>query len=87
MENQKFIKQAVDFQRNAFNNAFQAVVLFQDQTERATKTILDQANLVPEEGKNLIGTWTENYKKGLNQYKEAVDAGFNRIEELLGTAH
>ncbi|MFH2067748.1 MAG: hypothetical protein ABIK15_21270 [Pseudomonadota bacterium] len=87
MENQQLIKQAVDFQRNAFNNAFQAVVLFQDQTERATKTLLAQVTLVPEEGKTLIGTWTENYKKGLNQYKEAVDAGFNRIEEFLGTAH
>jgi hypothetical protein len=87
MENQKLLKQAVDFQRNAFNNVYQAVVLFQDQAEKASNALLAQANLIPEEGRNAIGKWTEDYKKGLKSYKDAVDAGFNQLEEFFGTTH
>ena len=85
MDTNNLLQKAVHYQRNTFNNAYQAVVLFQDQAERVTNTLLDQVNGLPEEGRKLVGTWAENYRKGLKQYKDAVDEGFNRVEELLGT--
>ena len=85
METNNLLKKAVHYQRNTFDNAYQAVVLFQDQAERVTNTWLDQVTGIPEEGKKLVGTWNENYRKGLKQYKDAVDEGFNRVEELLET--
>lgn len=86
METNNLLQKAVHYQKNAFDNAYQAVVLFQDQAERVANTWLDQINGLPEEGRDLVGTWAENYRKGLKQYKDAVDQGFNRVEELLGTA-
>jgi cytochrome c5 len=84
MEQQRFVKQAVDFQRNAFTNAFQAVVQVQDQVEQTSNAMLEQANLIPEEGKKAIGEWAEGFKKGREAYKNAVLEGFNQAERILG---
>jgi hypothetical protein len=87
MDQTKLLKQTIDFHRNAFNNVFQALVLLQDQAERVSSTLLTQTNMLPEESKNTIGTWTENYKREQEKYKETVNAGFNQIEGFLGATN
>jgi len=84
MDQKKLIKQALDFNRNAFNNGFNALVMLQDHTERVCNTALENANWIPEEGKNTLGEWIESCKKGREKYKDAVNAGFQQLEGVLG---
>ncbi len=87
MDQKKLIKQAIDFNKNIFNNSFNALVMLQDQTERFSRTILDQAAWIPEEGKSLINEWIDAYKKERDNYKHNADAGFEKIETFFGAAN
>jgi hypothetical protein len=87
MDQKKIIKQALDFNKNAFNNVFNALVVLQDHTERIYNAALENANWIPEEGKNAIGEWVESYKKGREGYKNAVDTGFQQLEGFLGATN
>ncbi|WP_207683362.1 hypothetical protein [Desulfonema magnum] len=77
-------KQIITFQRTAFENAFNAVSTVQDQTEKMTGDFLTQLPWVNEEGKKVISNSTEFYKKARTNFKNAVDDGFAKMEELFG---
>jgi hypothetical protein len=51
MDQKEIFRQMVDFNKGAFNNAFNAMVMVQDQTETLATTMLNQATWMPEEGK------------------------------------
>jgi len=61
MDQKQILKQMVEFNQTAFNNAFNAMTLLQDQFENVAKTALEQAKL-PAEGRRAIENWTETYK-------------------------
>ncbi|MFZ5569615.1 MAG: hypothetical protein ACOZF0_04385 [Thermodesulfobacteriota bacterium] len=86
MDQQKFIKQSIDFNKNVFNNLFNAAVMFQDQAERVSRTFLDQVTWIPEEGKSLVNEWIEAYKKERENYKTKAEAGFKQMEAFFGAA-
>ncbi len=86
MDQTKFIKQTIDFNKNIFNNLFNATVMLQDQAERLSRTLLDQVSWIPEEGKGLVNEWIEACKKERENYKHKADAGFQQIETFFGGA-
>ena len=83
MEPKVIAKQLIDFQRTTFDNAFNAVVMFQNQAERMTKTTLDQMVWITEEGRKAINEWAKAYKKGRDNFKVAVDDNFQKVESLF----
>jgi len=87
MDQNKLIKQALDFNKNAFNNTFNTLVTLQDHTEKIYNAALENANWIPKEGKNTIGEWIESCKKGRESYKNAVLTGFQQLEGILGTTN
>ena len=86
MEPKVIAKQMIDFQRTTFDNAFNAVVMFQGQTERMANTILDQAVWLPEQGKKAIKEWGNAYKTGRDNFKKAVDENFDKAEDLFAVS-
>ncbi len=64
MDQKQIFKQMVDFNKGAFNNAFNAMVMVQDQNETLANTMLNQATWMPEEGKKAVREWVETFKKG-----------------------
>jgi polyhydroxyalkanoate synthesis regulator phasin len=78
-------KQLMDFQKTTFDNTYKAVVMVQDQSEKVANTLIEQANLLPEEGRQVIGQWSEMYKKGRNDLKSAVDENYGKLAEMLST--
>jgi hypothetical protein len=44
---------------------------------------LDQAPLLPEEGKKAINDWLKAYKKGRADFKAAADENYKKIEEFF----
>ena len=61
-------------------------ILFQEQMEKATGTMLDLATWMPEEGRNTIKAWFRTWKEGLEQFKTAIDENVKKTEEVFNTA-
>ncbi len=78
-------KQMIDFQKTMFDNTFNAMVLVQEQTERMTNSLLDQATWMPQEGRNAISGWVNAFKKGREDFKKGVDENFKRVEDFFIT--
>jgi len=83
MDQKQILKQMVDFNKGAFNNAYNALVMVQDQNETLASTLLNQATWLPEEGKKAIRDWVDAFKKGREEYKKSVDEAFRKVEEYL----
>lgn len=75
-------KQLLEFNQTAFNNAFNTMTLLQDQFERASKAVLDQAN-VPAEGLKIIENFTKTYKSAAQTFKKQIDDGYKQVEKLF----
>lgn len=83
MDQKQIFKQMVEFNKGAFNNSFNAMVMIQDQTETLANTMLSQASWMPEEGQKAIRDWVESFKKGREEYKKAIDDAFGKVEEFF----
>lgn len=83
MDQKQVFKQMVEFNKGAFNNAFNAMVMVQDQTETLASTMLNQATWMPEEGKKAVKEWVDAFKKGRETYKQTVDDAFKRVEAFF----
>ena len=80
MDQKKLFKQMLDFNKSAFENSFNAMVMLQEQAERAANTILDQATWLPEDGRKGIQQWADSYKKGRDEFKKLIDENYSRVE-------
>ena len=83
MEPSKIAKQMVDFQKTAFENAFNTVVLLQEQAERVTNTVLEQTLTLPEQGQKVLAEWTKTCKKSRDEFKKAVEAGYQNLDSAI----
>jgi hypothetical protein len=83
MDQKETFRQMLDFNKAAFTNAFNAMVMVQDQNEALATSLLNQATWLPEEGKKAIREWTDTLKKGRDEYKKSVDQAFKNLESYL----
>ena len=83
MDQKQLFKQMVDFNKTAFNNNFNAMVMLQEQAERMTNTMLEQATWLPAEGRKAITDWADAYKKGRENFKKLVDDNFQKVDEYF----
>jgi uncharacterized coiled-coil DUF342 family protein len=86
MEQKKMLKQMIDFNNTAFNNSFNTMVTLQEQMEKATNALIEQATWLPEEGKKAIRDWVGAYKEGREKFKASMDENFKKVEEFFKTA-
>lgn len=82
-QQQQIVKQMIEFGQAAFNNAYNANTLFQDQFERVANTVLDQSKLIPTEGRKMIDSWTTTYKTSRENFKKYVDDSYKQAQELF----
>jgi polyhydroxyalkanoate synthesis regulator phasin len=80
MDQKKLFKQMLDFNKSAFENSFNAMVMLQEQAERVGNTILDQATWLPEEGRKAVQDWVDSFKKGRSDFKSMIDENYQRVE-------
>lgn len=83
MDQKKMLKQMIDFNNAAFNNSFNTMVTLQEQMEKATNALMDQATWLPEEGKKALKDWVGAYKDGREKFKATVDENFQKVEEFF----
>ncbi|HON38791.1 MAG: hypothetical protein ACOX3E_01905 [Desulfomonilia bacterium] len=85
MDQKQAVRQLIDFQKSSFDNSFNAMVMIQEQAEKMAKTFLDQANWLPDDGKNVLNQWIGAYKKGRAEFKKSVDENFQKVDEYFST--
>lgn len=83
MDQKQMFRQMLDLNKMAFNNAFNAMVMVQDQTEYLSNNMLNQSTGIPEEGKKAIRELVDACKKGVTEYKNTVDAAFKQVENFF----
>lgn len=83
METTQFAKQSLQFQKTIFENSFNAMILAQDQTEKLVRTYLDQLPWVNDDGRKALQTSVDMAKKARDDFKNAVEEGYKKFEELL----
>jgi polyhydroxyalkanoate synthesis regulator phasin len=83
MDQKQVFKQMSDFNKTAFDNSFNAIVMLQDQAVSLSNTLLTQATWLPEEGKKAIDEWVKTYKTGRETFKKSADESYNKIEDFF----
>lgn len=83
MDPKQIAKQMIQFNKTAFDNTFNAMTVLQEQTEKMMGMYLDQAPLLPAEGKKAISEWLKAYKKGREDFKTAVDENYKKVEDFF----
>jgi hypothetical protein len=83
METPQFAKQMIGFQKTVFNNSFNALSTVQDQTETMINNFIGQFPWATEESKKQMKETYAYIKKARNDFKKAVDDGFDQFEKLV----
>ncbi|MGD8835965.1 MAG: hypothetical protein PVJ84_20030 [Desulfobacteraceae bacterium] len=83
MERKQIFKQMIDVYQTTFNNAFDAMVLMQDQFESIANKTLEQIPGVPPEGRKAIENWAEVFKEGRKNFNQQINNGFEQAEKLF----
>ena len=69
----------------AFDNTFNAMVTLQQQADRMTEALLEQATWMPEEGKKVLNDWKGSFKSGQDNFKKVTDEQYAKVEKYLET--
>lgn len=83
MQPKDILKQMIDFNKAACENAFKNMNMLQEQMEKMINLYIDQAVGVPDEGKKTAREWAAMYKKGYEDFKKLVDDNFKKMEDFL----
>jgi hypothetical protein len=82
MDQKQILKQMIEFNQAAFNNAFNTMTVLQDQLEHVAKTVLEHAKL-PAEGCKAIENCTGTYKSACQTFKQQVDDSYKQVEKIF----
>jgi polyhydroxyalkanoate synthesis regulator phasin len=84
MKNTQVLKQMMEFNQTMFNNTYNTVTMFQDQSEQMVKDVLARGDWVPAEGRKAIEDWVGACKTGRDEFKKYMDDGYKYLESFLG---
>lgn len=79
----RITKQIIRTQKTLLNNTFKAQALLQEQGEKATRTILDQAIWMPDTGRQLWDCWSEDLKTGRATFQSLMNAHLDMMDGIL----
>jgi len=79
----QMLKQMIDFNKAAFDNAFNTMAMLQGQMESVINTFVDQSTGTTEEGKKAAKEWAAIYKKGFEDFKRSVYDNFKKVDSFF----
>ena len=83
MQQKQMLKQMIDFNKAAFDNALNNMAMLQGQMESIINTIVDQSTGTTEKGKKAAKEWAAIYKKGFEDFKRSVDDNFKKVDSFF----
>jgi hypothetical protein len=79
MQSKDMLKQMIDFNKSAYENAFKNMNVLQEQMERMIYFYIDQTVIMPEQSRKVAKEWVSMYKKGCDEFKKLMDDNFRRL--------
>lgn len=86
MDQKKVFQQIIQFQKATFDNSFAGLTRLQEQGETMVDTFLARSSWLPEEGRKAVADWMTAYGKARADFKETVDANFDKIMDFFENA-
>ena len=86
MEPTQMLHQMIDFQKTAFENSYNAMLMIQSQTEKMAESMLSKNTMIPEEGQKMLNEWMLAYKKGREDFKKSMEDNFEKMEQFFSAA-
>jgi hypothetical protein len=83
MDHKHLIKQALEFNKTTFDNAFNTMTAVQEQTGSMISKFTQQSPWFTEEGKKIIKQWEAPCRKGREDFKAALDENYKKAEDIL----
>jgi hypothetical protein len=83
MDNKEIVKQMIDLHKKSFVSIFSTMVNLQNQTEKILTTFVDLTPGITDEGKKVMEQLNSLYKKNRDEFKKAVDEGYEKIEAFF----
>ena len=83
MQPKDMLKQMIDFNKSAYENAFKNMNMIQEQMENVINLYIDQASGISEEGKKAAKEWATMYRKGCDDFKKLVDDNFKKLDAFF----
>jgi prenyltransferase beta subunit len=77
------VKQVIGFQKSAFTSYYDVVANVQDQAVSAMNLVLDNAGIMPEEGRKALSSWVSACQQERGRLKSYMDTGFSNLEKLI----
>lgn len=83
METVKMTKQVIGFQKAVFDNTFNGIAFMQDYSQNMMDGFMRQFPWITEQNQKPLKDTVELMKKARTDYKNAVDQGFNQLENMI----
>ncbi len=83
MTNTEIIKKTLEYNRTAFEKAFETITTVQEEGRKAVGEALKEASFMPAEGKAVVQQWLEASKEAGEKLRETVLKGHEKIEQYL----
>jgi hypothetical protein len=74
--------QIMEFNKNAFDNTYNAMMNIGEQNEKMFRTLMERS-LLPEERRKVILEWVDIYRKGWVDFKKAADDNYKTVVQYL----
>jgi len=81
METSKIAKQMIEYQRTLFENTYKVMTVIQDYSGNMIQGYLKQFPWMTEDSRKPLVDSFEFLKTARNDYKKAIDQGFDRWEK------
>ena len=82
MQPKSILKQVIEFNKAAYENAFKNMNILQEQTEKVINLCIDQAIGASDESKRAARECVLMYRKGYEDFKKLADDNFRTMEAL-----
>jgi hypothetical protein len=83
MDQKLIANQMIQFNKTAFDNSFKTLAMVFEQNEKMVAAFIEQAAWLPEDGKKAIKDWMAAYKSGCENFKQAVDESYEKVEKFF----
>ncbi len=83
MDQKQTVKQILDFNKKTFDQAFNTLCVFQDETQSLMTRFIERANFIPPEGKRAFSQMTDTYRKRRQDMKAIADDHYRKASEYF----
>ena len=76
-------EEILKFWKLSFDTAFENVSKIQDYNQKLVGEMTSKSKEVQADATKALNDWTKTDKKGQDEYKKVVDAGFEKLQEMI----